>query len=147
MSLLISLEESKRDVDPLHLPYSTPPFFRGGRGPFCYNAEAETRSYRHRFPTAATQEDLLRSAEPFKKWFTLSEGGFHTDGKSQTVLIAFQDGVYLELICVYIHSAHKSSMGPKNPNWTRGLCVSRHPKGEGRISEGMPGGRGKVSGW
>ena len=96
------------------------------------------------FPTAATQEDLLQFAEPFKKWFTLSEGGFHTDGKSQNVLIAFQDGVYLELIAF-------TSTPPTNHRWAQRTpiklvdfaCLGHPERVKEEYQKGMPGGRGK----
>jgi len=97
-----------------------------------------------RLPDAETPEELVQYAEPFKKWFTLSSGGYHTGGKSQNVLISLPDGVYLELIAF-------TSTPPKDHRWAQrrpmnilDFAFLGHPeRGKEEYGDGVPGGRGK----
>ena len=50
-----------------------------------------------RMPDSATPADLLKECWMFKRYFTITPGGIHTDGKTQNMLISLADGVYLEL--------------------------------------------------
>ena len=95
-------------------------------------------------PVSADPEALLHEAEPFKKDFTLSPGGFHTDKKTQNVLISLADGVYIELIAFTSSSATKDHpWGQGKPTRIIDFACLGHPHHKEVYSEGRPGGRGE----
>lgn len=94
-------------------------------------------------PVAATSEELLTEAEPFKKNFTLSPGGFHTDKKTQNVLISVADGVYLELIAFTSHDPKGHPWAQRKPTRIIDFACLGHPEHTEAYHEGRPGGRGK----
>jgi hypothetical protein len=97
-----------------------------------------------RLPEAESQEQLLEFAEPFKKWFTLSPGGFHTDRKSQNVLIALQDGVYVELIAFTSTPPKEHRWAPRAPMNILDFAFLGHPThATDEYKNGIPGGRDK----
>lgn len=95
-------------------------------------------------PVAATSDELLKEAEPFKKNFTLSPGGFHTEKKTQNVLISLADGVYLELIA-FTSTATKDDHPWRQRDPTRiiDFAFLGHPEHTEAYQEGRPGGRGE----
>jgi hypothetical protein len=96
-------------------------------------------------PVSETPEQLLRHAEPFKKNFTLSPGGFHTDKRTQNILVSLPDGVYLELIA-FTSKSHNSDhpWAERHPTKIIDFAFLGHPeKGKEAYQEGIPGGRGE----
>src|SRR5271170_1120128 len=96
-------------------------------------------------PVSATPEQLLRHAEPFKKNFRLSPGGFHTDKQTQNVLISLPDGVYVELIA-FTSKSHNSDhpWAQRHPtNIIDFALLGRPEQGKEAYQEGRPGGRGE----
>jgi hypothetical protein len=95
-------------------------------------------------PVSTTPEALLREAEPFKKDFTLSPGGFHRDKKTQNVLISLADGVYIELIAFTSDSSRKDHpWGQRKPTRIINFAFLGHPDHKEAYDEGIPGGRGE----
>src|SRR5271163_3821995 len=96
-------------------------------------------------PEAATEEALLKEAGPFKKNFTLSKGGFHTDKQTQNVLISLSNGVYLELIAftspVKDHPHHPWAQ--RKPTRIIDFAFLGSPDHKEAYYDGKPGGRGE----
>lgn len=95
-------------------------------------------------PVSATPEALLHEAEPFKKDFTLSPGGFHIDKKTQNVLISLADGVYIELIAFTSGSSAKDHpWGQRKPTRIINFAFLGRPDDMEAYNECRPGGRGE----
>jgi hypothetical protein len=96
-------------------------------------------------PESATPEALLEHAEPFKKWFTILPGGFHTDRKTQNVLVSLADGVYLELIAFTSSPPSKDHRwGQRKPTNIVDFAFLGHPEaGKHAYHDGVSGGRGE----
>ena len=95
-------------------------------------------------PVSATPEALLYEAEPFKKDFTLSPGGFHIDKKTQNFLISLADGVYIELIAFTSGSATKDHpWAQRKPTRIINFAFLGHPDDMEAYNAGRPGGRGE----
>jgi len=95
-------------------------------------------------PQSATEEALLHEAKPFKKKFTLSKGGFHTDRKSQNVLISLADGVYLELIAFTSTPPPEHRWAQRTPIKLIDFAFLGQPEnGKRAYNDGAKGGRGE----
>jgi hypothetical protein len=97
-----------------------------------------------RLSEAATEQDLLREAESFKKYFSLSPGGFHTGGGSQNVLVSLDDGVYIELIAFTSAPPTDHRWAQRKPPSIVDFAFLGHPEGGKEYYEqSQSGGRGE----
>jgi Glyoxalase-like domain len=94
-------------------------------------------------PVATTAEALLAEAKPFTKQFTLSPGGFHTDNKTQNVLISLADGVYLELVAFTSTPPNDHPWAQRKPTRVIDVAFVGYPGNCEAYQEDKPGGRGE----